>query len=180
MKKVLAATVLSLALATPACNSSWWQNFVDDPVQQVQTFEQGVQVALNDAAIAWSVVQPFLPAANAAQITQQYNNAVFAVNHTLHALSDAVAAAVAAQTPNPNFSVLMTAVTDAIGQVLAIIQQYVQSAPTAIDGGMSPVADSGSVSAKPMTGAKMLPRVPAYDEAVGLVDNLKKSIPAKK
>jgi hypothetical protein len=173
---IVAAIVAAVpAVTITGCGSSWWTNFVDDPVQQVQTFEQGVQVALNDAAIAWSVIQPFLPASSAAQITQQYNNAVFAVNHALQVLSDAVTAAVAAETPNPDFSTLMTAVTDAVSQVLAIIQQYVQpAAPVVADSGAPAVPDAGPpLSAKP---GKALPSVPAYDEAVLLNDRLKKSI----
>lgn len=168
------------AVSVAGCASTWWTSFTNDPVQIVQSFEQGVQIALNDAAIAWSVVQPFLPAASAAQITQQYTNAVFAVNHSLQVLSDAVTAAVAAQTPNPDFSTLMTAVTDAVSQVLAIIQQYVATPPAAVDGGMAPIADSGTVAAKPIM-AKMLPQVPAFEEAKQLNENLKKSIkkPAK-
>jgi hypothetical protein len=142
-----AAVVPALGAAVVGCNPQWWQNVINDPSATVTAFEQGVQVALNDAAIAWAVVQPFLPPANLAAITQQYENAVFAVNHALVALNDAVTAAIAAQQPNPDFSALMAAVSDAVAQVLAIIQQYSSNAP--IDGGAPPAPTPAGVAAKP-------------------------------
>jgi hypothetical protein len=171
-------TVLALALmasvpvlgATTACSSTWWQEFQANPVAQVQAFEQGVQVVLNDAQIAWTFVQPFLPAAQAGAITAQYQNAVFAVNHALQVLNDAVTAAVAAQQSNPNFTALMAAVTDAIGQVLAIIQQY--TAPTG-DGG-APVLDGGAPPAA-VASAKA-PLTPAFADAQAGLASLQKMI----
>ncbi len=166
----LVAAVPVMGVTVAGCNSAWWQNFQNDPVQQVQTFEAGVQVVLNDAQIAWTIVQPLLPPAQSAQITQQYENAVFAVNHALQVLNDAVSAAIAAQQPNPDFSALMTAVTDAVGQVLAIIHQYMQPAADA-GAPPAPVADAG---APPAPQLKMPASLPAYDEAVSTLDKLKK------
>jgi hypothetical protein len=134
-----AAVVPVVGAAVVGCNPQWWQNFVNDPAAQIQAFEQGVQIALNDAQVAWTVIQPYLPAASLAQITTQYQNAVFAVNHALTVLNDAVNAAIAAQQPTPDFTALMAAVTDAIAQVLAIIQQYSSGAPSG-DGGATLVA----------------------------------------
>ena len=160
MRKTILAAALAVAVpvlggATVACNSTWWQNFQNDPVQQVQSFEQGVQVVLNDAQVAWTIVQPFLPAASAAQITQQYNNAVYAVNGALQVLNDAVAAAIAAQQPNPDFTALMTAVTNAVSTVIAIVAQYVNNPPApaplpSVDGGAPPApkaAPAGPIAA---------------------------------
>ena len=146
MKKLIIGTAFLAAAATmgAGCNSAWWQSFVSNPVLQVQTFEQGVQVVLNEAQLAWAVVLPLLPAANVAAITQQYENALFAVNHAVKVLNDAVTAAVSAQTSNPNFSALMAAVTDAIGQVLAIVNQYNTNSP--IDAGAILSATKGAPS----------------------------------
>jgi hypothetical protein len=143
-----AAVVPVVGAAVIGCNPQWWQNFTSNPEAQVSAFEQGVQVALNEAAVAWSVVLPFIPAPSVAQITQQYQNAVFAVNHAMALLNDAVNAAIAAQQSNPDFTALMAAVTDAISQVLAIIQQYSSSAPQTVDGGVAPAPAPG-VAAKP-------------------------------
>lgn len=164
---VLAAAVgIGAAISTVGCGSSWWANFTNDPARQVQTFEQGVQLVLNDTQIAWTVIQPLLPADKAAAITQQYENGVFAVNHALTVLNDAVTAAVAAQQPNPDFTALMTAVTDAVGQVLAIIHQYMQPVtPPA-----PPVADAGP----PATQLKGPMQIPAYDDAMAGLTQLKK------
>lgn len=156
MRKTIFTVVLVATMGVSGC-ATWWQNFQNDPVASIHSFEQGVQIVLSDAQIAWVVVQPMLPAANAAQITTQYNNAVFAVNHALTALNDAVNAAAAAKQPNPDFSKLMVAVTDAVGQVLAIIDQYKTStAPSAGTAVKAPVS------------------IPALDEAHAGLDNIKK------
>jgi leucyl aminopeptidase (aminopeptidase T) len=136
--------------ATVSCNSAWWKNFESNPVAEVQSFEQGVQVVLNDAQLAWTIVQPYLPPATAAAINLQFNNAVFAVNHALVALNDAVQAAVAAQNPNPDFSAMMASVTDAIAQVIAIIDQYT-NLQIVTDGGATVTAtNNGKAPMSPM------------------------------
>lgn len=141
-------TAVPLAGTTIACNSVWWQNFQDNPIQQVQSFEQMVQVVLNNVQVAWAFVQPFLPQASAAQITQQYQNAVFAVNHALVVLNDAVQTELSVRNPSPDFSKLMVAVTDAISQVIAIIDQYKSSVPADAGAVPVPTLDGGVAAAK--------------------------------
>lgn len=143
MRKIILATALflsvpALALTQDACNSSIWTN----PVAQIQAFEDGAIILLNTAQAAWVGIQPLLPAASAAAITQQYENAVVAVNDAINILNDAVTAAMAAQQTNPNFAVMMSAVTDAIQQVLAIIDQY----QTNGDAGAIVSADGGTAA----------------------------------
>ncbi len=159
---VLTAAIGASSIGGVACGSAWWTNFTQNPVAQVQQFEQGVQVALNDAQIAWVFVQPFIPANALPTVTQQYNNAVFAVNHALQVLNDAVNTAVNLQQSNPDFTALMTAVTDAVTSVLAIIQQYIHPAPAA------------DAAAAPAGGAAA-PLHPAITEATGIVANLVKT-----
>jgi hypothetical protein len=157
------STVIALTLmasvplmgATQACTSSWWANFSSNPAAVATAFEQGVQVVLNDAQLAWNSIQPFLPAGTAATINAQFNNAVFAVNHALTALNDAIAVAVAAQNSNPNFTAIMATVTDAVAQVIAIIDQYTASSPAPVavaDGGAAQVA-TPNVGKAPMSPA---------------------------
>jgi len=151
MKKTLVVSVLALVLGTGSvagCSaaSNWWQNFQANPVAQVQTFESTVQIGLNSAQAAWTFLQPYLPAAQAAQINQTFLNVVATVNHSLTLLNDAVAAAIAAETPNPNFGALMQAVSDAFNQVLAIIAQY--TTPAAVDGG-APAPATGKMGLPP-------------------------------
>jgi hypothetical protein len=120
------------------CNSAWWQNFLNNPMAQVQTFEQGVQVALNAAQSAWAFILPLIPASAQAQATTQYNNAVSAVNHALQVLNDGVAAAVAAKQATFDATQFMQAVSDAVAQIIAIIDQYKSSAtPAPVAGKMA-------------------------------------------
>lgn len=140
MRKSLASfallgTIGVAAAALPGCNSSWWQNFQNDPVEQVQSFETSVQVGLNAAQLAWPAILAALPPANQAAANTQFVNGIAAVNHGLQALNDAVAADVAAQGPTPNFVSLMQAVSDAMGQIIAIVDLYNGSAPPAGDAG---------------------------------------------
>jgi hypothetical protein len=134
---LVALSTLSFAGATVSCSAAWWSEFSSNPVEQIQTFEQGTIIVLNTAQAAWSVIQPLLPSSAVVAVTQQYENAVVAVNHAIQILNDAVTAALAAETPNPSFAVLMSAVTDAISQVLAIIDQYVTNTSASWDGGVS-------------------------------------------
>jgi enamine deaminase RidA (YjgF/YER057c/UK114 family) len=154
MKKIVVVSSLALALGfggTLGCSaaSTWWQNFQSNPVAQVQSFESTVQIGLNSAQVAWTFLQPYLPPAQAAQINQTFENVVATVNHSLTLLNDAVSAAIAAQQPNPNFSALMQAVSDAFNQVLAIIAQYTTQ-PTA-DGGAPPAPAAGKMGLPPAT-----------------------------
>ena len=165
---IIAAMPLVMGASAIGCSSSWWQNFISDPAAQVQTFEAGVQVVLSQAQVAWTIVQPFLPAASAATITQQYENAVYAVNGALQVLNDAVTAAIAAQQPTPDFSGLMTAVTNAITTVIGIVQQYVGNAPVVVDGG----------AAAPAAPAKVPTAVPALTAAQAGLASLQHQIHA--
>lgn len=134
----LVAAVPVMGATVAGCNSAWWQNFQSNPVEQVQTFEATVQVALNAAQLAWPAILPAIPAASQAQANLQFTNAVTAVNDAMQVLNDGVNAAVAAQQPNPNFATLMQAVSDAISQVIAIVDLYTQSPAPVADGGAPP------------------------------------------
>lgn len=145
----LACAVGAGAIADTGCNSAWWQNFKNDPVEQVQTFEATIQVAVSAAELAWPAIVQAIPPASQAQANLQFQNAVTAVNHGLQALNDAVNAAVAAQQPNPDFSALMQAISDAVNQVIAIVDLYSQQ-PAAPDAGPPPpppASDAGPAPA---------------------------------
>jgi hypothetical protein len=167
MKKIIFGAVLLATSATmgAGCDSAWWQAFESNPILQVQTFEQGVQVVMNEAQLAWAVALPLIPTTSVAVVTQQYQNAVFAVNHALQVLNDAVTAAVAAKQPTPNFAALMTAITDAITQVLAIVNQYNTNQPI----------DAGTILATASGGAgSAVKGNPALADAYAGLANLKK------
>jgi hypothetical protein len=164
---VVGVSTLAAGGGVVACGGSWWSNFTNDPVQNVQVFEQGVQIAVSDAQIAWTLVQPFLPPAQLTQINQQFENAIAAINHGLRVLNDAVTAAVAAHTPNPDFTALMAAVTDAVQQVLAIIAEYTVTPPA--DAGAPVVADGGAAA----SASGKAPASQAYLDAQAMLVALK-------
>ena len=157
MRRILLVALLPIAMgaSTVGCAAAaqWWQNFESNPVAQIQSFESGVQVVLNDVQVAWTIIQPFLPTSSAAAVTQQYENGVYAVNGALQVLNDAVQADIAAQTPNPDFSTLMTAVTNAIQTVISIVQQYAGQSPVPVPG-----LDAGT---PPPPAVAVAPKVPA-------------------
>jgi hypothetical protein len=132
MKKLLLTLTLFATLVLGsgcATLQNWWDQFKSNPVEYVQTFEQGVQVAISDATIAFQIIVQYLPANVQVQAQTDFDNAVVSVNHALTALSDAVQAAMDAQQPNPDFTALITAVTSAVQQVIAIINQYTNAPP---------------------------------------------------
>ena len=125
--KMFAVTCLMLVLSTSvgcAATTAWWENFQANPVAQVQTFEQGVQVALSGATVAFNILLPQLPAADQAAAVKDFNNALVSVNHALQALNDAVTAAVDTKQATPDFSGAIAAVTAAVNQIIAIVDQY--------------------------------------------------------
>ena len=147
MKKRFLAPLLAAVLAGSAVGlagcatvSAWWQNFQSDPVARVQAFEQSVQVVMSIVNAAWTTLGAILPANVLAQATPKYTAAVVIVNDALVALNDAVAAAVAAGTDNPDFTVIMQSISDAIARVVAIVQQFQSLVPVTPDAGTAPRA----------------------------------------
>ncbi len=159
MRKTIASLSVVVALGAgaatlPGCASAWWQNIVNNPVESVQQFEAAINVAVSAAQLAWPAILPAIPAASQAQAQQQFSNAVAAVNHALQALNDGVNAAVAAQQSNPDFTALMQAVSDAVVQVVAIVDEYSGTQPAP-----APVADAGAPPAP--ASLAVAPKAPA-------------------
>ena len=113
---------------TPANTPTWWQNFLQDPVEQTQSFEEGVDVVLQGVQVAWAVVEPLIPAAQQAAAQQAYLDAVASVTNTEQILLDAAQALVAAQGGDAgsmaNIVALMQDVSNAISSVIAIVDQW--------------------------------------------------------
>jgi hypothetical protein len=131
MKKKLAllALVLTTMLTAVGCSSAWWQNFKSDPVAQIQLFENTEQTALSDADVIWQSIRMYLPPDIQAKAQLRYDQAVFAVNKAMALLNDGVQVAIQAQTANPDFSKLIQAVSDAVAQVVAIINEFKNAPP---------------------------------------------------
>jgi hypothetical protein len=141
LKKLVALSLLvTTVCVTPACGAAWWQNFKNNPVAQVQTFEEGARITLGIADVAWNSLKVYLPAAELVTAQADYNKAVLAVNTALGALDDGVQAALEAQTPNPDFSKLIGDVTDAVTKVVAIVNDLKTKVPASATVGSASVA----------------------------------------
>jgi hypothetical protein len=133
MKKLsLILMLASLIAILPGCAAleSWWASFEANPMEQVQTFEAGVNIAVSDATVAFQVVKNYLPANVQVEAQNAFNTALVTINNAEDALNAAVQAAIDAQQTNVNFTALITAVNDAVQAIVAIVAQY-QSAPPA-------------------------------------------------
>jgi hypothetical protein len=132
MKKLALILMVIMALGASGCASlaSWWASFESNPLEQVQTFEAGVAIAVSDATVAFQVVKNYLPADVQVKAQTDFDNALITINNAEDALNAAVQAAIDAQQTNVNFTALITAVNDAVQAIVAIVAQY-QSAPPA-------------------------------------------------
>lgn len=159
LKLCLRAFVLALTLSFVGCGGSWWQNWKNNPVAQVQTFEQSARTVLAIADVSWNSVKPYLPAEVLIKAQPRYDQAVLAVNKALVLLDDAVQVAVETQNPHPDFSKLIAAVSDAVTQVVAIINEF-KTTPT-------PATVSSTTPPKPTTPT-------GYDDLVNAAGTMKR------
>jgi hypothetical protein len=91
-------------------------------IAAAQTAIDMAQTIVSDAQAVWPVVYASLPAAQQASTQDAFNKAIFAANHAILALEDAEQAAVAANVSNPDFTAILSQVSDAVGQVITIVQ----------------------------------------------------------
>jgi hypothetical protein len=136
IKKTLSlGTLIALGLlgtvqsdCTPSNTPTWWQNFLQDPVEQTQSFEEGVNVVLQSVQVAWGFILPAIPAAQQPAAQQAFLDAVASVTNAEQALLDAAQAIVAAQGGDAgsmaNITALMQDVSGAIASVIAIVEQW--------------------------------------------------------
>jgi hypothetical protein len=124
------------------------------PTTAIATAESIAQTAATvvaDAQIVWPVVYASIPAASQAAAQTAFNQAVFAVNHADLALDDAIQAAIAANTTNPDFTAVISQLSAAVAQVVTIIQSFESStaAPSlrTTDGGVDALADLTAAAA---------------------------------
>ena len=136
MKKFIAVGVIASATClgivgvtdcTPANTPTWWQNFLQDPVEQTQSFEEGVNVVLQGVQVAWAVIEPLIPAAQQGPAQQAFLDAEASVTNAEQVLLDAAQAIVASQGDGgsmANIVALMADVSNAISSVIAIVDQW--------------------------------------------------------
>ena len=101
-------------------------------IQAAQEAAQTAVVVVADAEVVWPIVYAAIPAANQAAAQTAYSECLFTANHAILTLNDAIAAAIAASTPNPNFTAAISALSDAVAQIVAIVEQFMPATSPAV------------------------------------------------
>lgn len=96
-----------------------------------QTAAMTAQTVVTGAQAAWPIILAAIPAAQQAAAQEAFDSAVFASNHAILALDDAIQAAIAANNANPDLTAVISQVADAVAQVVAIVQRFHLLAPPA-------------------------------------------------
>jgi hypothetical protein len=146
-------TVLTcLSTAVVGCN----QPLV--PTNAIASAEAASQTAaavVADAQVVWPIIYAAIPAANQAAAQTAYSEGLFTANHAILALNDAIAAAIAANTPSPNFTAVIGQLSDAVAQIVSIVQSFMTTAPSPTvaahvrtSAGVDAIFDMSSASAK--------------------------------
>ena len=118
-------------------------------IQAAQEAAQTAVVVVADAEVVWPIVYAAIPAANQAAAQAAYNEGLFAANHAILALNDAIAAAVAANTPNPDFTAVIEQLSAAVGQIVSIVQSFMTpgvAQHTRTAGGVDAVGDMSAAA----------------------------------
>lgn len=114
----LPAASATLSGCTPAAS----------PVTVAIAIAQGIvdtaTTVVADAQAVWPVVLASIPATAQAQAQADFNQAVLTTNHCILVLEDAIAAAVAASTTNPDFGTVFNDLSNAVGQIIQIVDQF--------------------------------------------------------
>jgi hypothetical protein len=138
MRKIISGLALVAAIVVPAVAVSGcaafttaWQNLLQDPTAEVTSVEQTVNIILDGAQLAWTAIQPLLPADQAASINAVFAQAVADVTAALSALNTAVQIAEAEKTAAPNFSAQLAVLQTAAAKVIALVDQYKNGVPPA-------------------------------------------------
>lgn len=156
LARILAlAATLSVLILPPAATTACNEPIV--PTNAIQGAQEAAQTAaavVADAEVVWPIVYAAIPAASQAAAQSAYNEGIFTANHAILALNDAIAAAIAANTPNPNFTTVIGQLSDAVASIVQIVQSFMSSAAPAVAahtrtaGGVDAVADMSLASTK--------------------------------
>lgn len=150
------AIVTTISILPPAATIGCNQPVV--PTNAIATAEEAAQTAavvVADAQVVWPIVYAVIPAANQAAAQTAFNEGLFTANHAILALDDAISAAIAANTPNPDFTAVISQLSDAVGQIVQIVQSFMTSTPAPAlvarvrtPGGVDAVADMGAAAGR--------------------------------
>jgi hypothetical protein len=102
------------------------------PTSAIAAAEMASQTAtavVADAQAAWPVVKALLPTADQALGQDVFDKVIFTANHAILVLNDAIAAAIAANNPSPSLGQLLSSLSDAVSQVVAVVKEFQGKAP---------------------------------------------------
>jgi hypothetical protein len=100
-------------------------------ISQAEVAAQTATTVVADAQAAWPIVKALLPPADQAPAQDAFDKTVFTANHAILVLNDAIGAAIAANNPTPDLSKLLSALSDAVAQVLEVVKEFTSKAPAA-------------------------------------------------
>jgi hypothetical protein len=126
------------------------------PTNVIAAAEVVVETAttvIADAQAVWPIVLAAVPAAQQPAAQDAFNKAVFAANHAVLALDDAIQVAIAADLSHPDFTAIIGQVADAVAQVVSIVQSFhgpltAEHVLRAQPSGVDAVADMAAASAR--------------------------------
>jgi hypothetical protein len=121
----------------------------------IATAQQAAQTAATvvaDAQVVWPIVYAAIPADKQAAAQTAFNESLFTANHAILTLNDLIAAAIAANNPNPDFTAVIGQLSGAVAQVVAIVQQFLTTSAVASHvrtaGGVDAVADMSAAAGR--------------------------------
>lgn len=120
--KPIFAFFLSLAVAVGACAPTGQPTVPTNTIASAESAAQTATTVVSDAQAVWPIVYAFLPTAQQSVAQDAFNKAIFTANHAILALNDAIQVAIAANNPNPDLGTVISQVTDAVAQLVAIVQ----------------------------------------------------------
>lgn len=151
------AVAAALAFAVPAagfaaigCNQPVVPTNV---IAAAEVVAETATTVVSDAQVVWPIVLVTIPAAQQPSAQDAFNKAVFAANHAILALNDAIQVAIASNTPNPDFTAIIGQVSDAVAQIVSIVQNFQSAAPSVAEhvrspSGVDAVGDMAAASAR--------------------------------
>lgn len=143
---------LIIGVSLTACSQQ--PVFPTSAIAAAETAAQTATTVVSDAQAAWPIVKAFLPLVDQSAAQDAFDKGVFAVNHAILTLDDAINAAIAANTPNPDFSALLSSLSDGIAQIVSVVQEFRTKAPgsaekmRAMPGNVDAFADMQAVVSK--------------------------------
>ena len=119
---------------------------VTNSILTAQEIAAVANTVLSDAQVAWPIVLSFIPATSQAQANAVFQTAMFVANKAVLTLEDAIQTAQALNQSNPDFTAAIQAVSDAVAQVIAVVNQFTQGGGGDAGTGAAPMPQNVSAA----------------------------------